>query len=161
MDIFCNCTFKYFFYLLKSLSSSFPPPFLPFFISFLSPSLVLHYCIIITFLSVFVVYSLYGVPSPPKFNVAFYILLFAFYPILILFFGIRVFVILLSSCNIQVFALYIHLFVRDIFKFTFKFSGLYFQVFAFNIDHLAITCNFALYLQLFKLYFHRLVIHLW
>ena len=52
-----------------------------------------------------------------------------------------------------------------IFKFTFKFSGLHFQVFAFNVEHLPIkfllstfdftyfTCKFALYIQLFKLYF--------
>ena len=52
-----------------------------------------------------------------------------------------------------------------IFKFTFKFSGLHFQVFAFNVEHLPITFlpstfdftyftrKFALYIQLFKLYF--------
>ena len=52
-----------------------------------------------------------------------------------------------------------------IFNFTFKFSGLYFQVFAFNIEHLPFkfllstfnftyfTCKFALYIQLFNLYF--------
>ena len=52
-----------------------------------------------------------------------------------------------------------------IFKFTFKFSGLHFKVFAFNVEHLPIkfllstfdftyfTCKFALYIQLFKLYF--------
>ena len=52
-----------------------------------------------------------------------------------------------------------------IFKFEFKFSGLHFQVFAFNVEHLPIkfllstfdftyfTCKFALYIQLFKLYF--------
>ena len=52
-----------------------------------------------------------------------------------------------------------------IFKFMFKFTGLHFQVFAFSVEHLPIkfllstfhftyfTCKFALYIQLFKLYF--------
>ena len=87
--------------------------------------------------------------------------------ILHLLFDIRVytFVIQLSSYNIQVFALYIFTFSYAIFKFVFKFSGLHFQVFAFNVGHLPIkfllstfdfryfTCKFALYIQLFKLYF--------
>ena len=54
-----------------------------------------------------------------------------------------------------------------VFKFTFKFSGLYIQVFVFNIGHLPfkflfstfdftyLTCKFAyLHIQLFKWYFH-------
>ena len=86
--------------------------------------------------------------------------------ILHLLFDIRVytFVIQLSSCNIQVFALYIHLFVRNI-QVHVQVQRVALQVFAFNVEHLPIkfllstfdftyfTCKFALYIQLFKLYF--------
>ena len=70
------------------------------------------------------------------------------------------FFIQLSSCNIQVFALYIHLFVRNI---QVHVQGQ--RVALPSVEHLPIkfllstfdfayfTCKFALYIQLFKLYF--------
>ena len=115
----------------------------------------------------------YGVPSPPKFNVAFYILLFAFYPYI----SCLTSEFTLSSFNFPratfKFLPCTFTFSYATFKFKFKFSGFYFQVFAFKVEHLPIkfllstfdfkyfTFKFALYIQLLKLYFHPLVIHLW